>query len=95
MLIQQGKDQKIIADYVENLSAKSKQELVAIYNKQEKLGIVGVRQQTLYLVALGKVFKQVFGDSPVYFEDSIFLGMKGQIILVDETYIQLAEYPDN
>ena len=56
----------------------SEQELVKSYNKSAKLGIVGVHQQGLHLIALWKEFSERYGDSPVQFEENV-IDLRGPI----------------
>jgi len=70
-------DKEIIDGYVNELSQKNRQELVDCYNREVKIGIVGVRRQSLYLCALRIVFGQVFGDSPIGLENGVVLDLKG------------------
>ena len=60
----------------------SEQELVDTYNKSVKIGIVGVHQQGLLLIALWKEFSERYGESPVQFEENI-IGLRGPIEIKD------------
>jgi RNase P/RNase MRP subunit POP5 len=80
--VNRGGDQEIIADYKKNFEEKSLQELVEAYNKEAKSGIVGVRRQALYLVALNQEFKERLKESPVYLLEHV-LGLVGPIEIVD------------
>ena len=75
-------DTKVIADYKKGLEAGSLQSLVASYNKEAKCGIVGVRQQALYLIALRQEFRERLRESPVYLLEHV-LGLVGPIEVVD------------
>jgi hypothetical protein len=75
-------DNAIIADYKTFLEAKTIDELVASYNKQVKCGVVGVRRQALYLIALKQEFKERLKESPVYLLEHV-LGMVGPIEVVE------------
>jgi hypothetical protein len=75
-------DEDVIADYKKGLKNLTSKELIDDYNKQARLGIVGVHQQALYLIALRDEFKEWFGYSPVYLEDAV-LGMKGEVEIVN------------
>ena len=72
-----------IKEYIENLKYKSNTELVAAYNREAKIGIVGVRQQIRYLLALRYEFMKRFGESPVYVVNNRFVEMTGIIELVN------------
>ena len=52
------------------------------YNKEAKCGIVGVRQQALYLIALKQEFRERLTESPVYLLEHV-LGLVGPIEIVD------------
>jgi hypothetical protein len=88
-------DKEIIDGYVNELSQKNRQELVDCYNREVKIGIVGVRRQSLYLCALRIVFGQVFGDSPIGLENGVVLDLKGRIILAGDRLIYLENYNPN
>ena len=75
-------DTKVIADYKKGLEAGSLQSLVASYNKEAKCGIVGVRQQALYLIALRQEFRERLRESPVYLLEHV-LGLVGPIEVLD------------
>ena len=72
-----------IQEYLEILKDKSNTELVAAYNREAKIGIVGVRQQIRYLLALRYELQKRFGESPVYFIDNCVVEIKGIIELVN------------
>lgn len=80
--VNRGGDQEIIADYKKSFEEKSLKELVEAYNKEAKSGIVGVRRQALYLVALNQEFKERLKESPVYLLEHV-LGLVGPIEIVD------------
>ena len=46
-------------------------DLAKKYFKQMRMGIVGVRKQILYLIALRNVMKERFGRSPIEFDGII------------------------
>jgi hypothetical protein len=75
-------DEEVVAHYKASFEKESLKELVEDYNKQARLGIVGVHQQALYLIALRKEFLERLKDSPVYLRRYI-LGMRGQINLIN------------
>jgi hypothetical protein len=49
------------------LENATKAELIAIYNKTQKTGIIAVRAQIHGILALNYRFNAVFGSSPIYF----------------------------
>ncbi|SDR90653.1 hypothetical protein SAMN04515667_0959 [Formosa sp. Hel1_31_208] len=75
-------DNAIIADYKTFLESKTLDGLVESYNKQVKCGVVGVRRQALYLMALKQEFKERLKESPVYLLEHV-LGMVGPIEVID------------
>jgi hypothetical protein len=75
-------DQEHIANYKKSFEAKTLKELVAAYNKEAKCGIVGVRQQALYLIALRQELRERLTESPVYLLEYV-LGLVGPIEIVD------------
>jgi len=77
-----NEDQKIIADNKIWFESKTLEELVADYNKQARLGIVGVHQQALYLIAMRAEFRERLKESPVYLLEYV-LGLVGEIEVVD------------
>lgn len=89
LLLTQGGDREILNEEIENLSTFSNEKLVELYNAQSRLGIVGVRRQAIYLLALGVVLKQRMGDVPIYYKDNI-LGLKGKIKYENEIF---SNYP--
>ncbi len=89
LLLTQGGDREILNEEIENLSTFSNEKLVELYNAQSRLGIVGVRRQAIYLLALGVVLKKRMGEGPIYYKDNI-LGLKGKIRYENETF---SNYP--
>jgi hypothetical protein len=85
-----GDKEKIIAS-IQNYKQYTKQQLVDRFNEAQKLGIIGARAQALDLFALGVVFKQVFGHSPVYVTDGVILGLNGRIALVGDKFFYVDE----
>jgi len=68
-------DDSIIEDYIKRFNGFSDSELIEAYKREAKMGIVGVHQQHLYLIALRKVMLERFGSSPVNYEYNL-LGFK-------------------
>ena len=75
-------DREIILNYIASFRGGSDQKLVEVYNREARMGIVGVRKQQLYLLALREVMRERFGHSPIFFESWI-LGMQGEVRLVN------------
>lgn len=76
-------DKESFNNYKNKFKKKSLSQLVAAYNDQVRIGIVGVHQQALYLIALRNVFISKIGESPITVEKDIILGMQGEITIVD------------
>ncbi len=76
-------DKETFENYKNEFEKKSLSQLVKAYNDQARLGIVGVHQQSLFLIALRNVFISKIGESPITVEDDIVLGMKGEIAIED------------
>jgi len=83
LFISNKDDVQPIQEYLEILKDKSNTELVAAYNREAKIGIVGVRQQIRYLLALRYEFMKRFGESPVYVSEQYVVGITGIIELVN------------
>jgi hypothetical protein len=77
-----NENQKIILDYKKIFESKTLDELVEDYNKQTRLGIVGVHLQVLYLIAMRAEFKERLKESPVYLLEYV-LGLVGEIEIVN------------
>ena len=75
-------DREVILDYIASFMGDSDLKLVDAYNRETRMGIVGVRKQQLYLLALREVMRERFGHSPIFFERGI-LGMQGEVRLVN------------
>lgn len=76
-------DLRIINDYQIKLIDLKDNELIQNYNHEAKIGIVGVRQQIRYLLAMRKEFLKRFGVSPVYVSEKYVVGLTGPIELVN------------
>jgi hypothetical protein len=79
-------DKEIIEEAFQRFSQWEPSELVDYYNRQLKIGIVGVRQQMLTLIALDKVFHEKFYDSPIVKEDRI-LSLSSKLALIDKQLV--------
>ena len=80
--IQRSGDDDVIRNYKKSFEEYTLDALIDAYNKQARLGIVGVHQQALYLIALKQEFVERLISCPIYLKDHI-LGMKGEIEMVD------------
>jgi len=83
LFISNKEDIQPIQEYLEILKDKSNNELVAAYNREAKIGIVGVRQQIRYLLALRNEFLKRFNESPIYVSNQYAVGLTGIIELVN------------
>ena len=68
--------------FKKRLEAMTLEELVQVYNKEAKCGIVGVHMQALYLIALRQEFRERLTESPVYLLEHV-LGILGPIEVVN------------
>ena len=84
--VSRATDQESFNHYYTDLMHESNQNLIDEYNKQAKLGFVGVHQQIVYLLALRKAMNIRFGKSPITIENDIVVGMSGQIYLMGNSY---------
>lgn len=71
------------------LIAISNEELISSYNREAKMGIVGVRAQMLHIIALHQVFIKRFKKSPIKIEENTFISMTVEIIYnkAEETFV--------
>ena len=76
-------DRETFIKYKNKFEKKSISQLVSDYNTQVNIGITGVHQQGLYLIALRNVFISKIGESPITVEDDIVIGMQGEIAIRD------------
>lgn len=74
-------DHEIIIENIAFLTTQTNEYLVDRYNKQVEIGIVGVRRQSLFLLALGKLMMARFNYSPIYLEQGYILGLKSKVKL--------------
>jgi hypothetical protein len=78
-------DVKMIFENFDKYNKLSNEELVAAYNKQADLGIVGVKMQVIHVVAIGKACRDRFGFNPVDIVDNCIVSIKNNIILESDT----------
>ena len=81
VVVSQGRDQEEIENYQVSFRKYSNEALIEAYNKQARLGIVGVHQQAWYLLALRQVLIERFGESHVELEDGCVISLKGPIVV--------------
>lgn len=82
-------DHEIIVSYKTEFEQLSNDDLIKRYNRSVEIGIVGVRQQSLMIFALGVVFMKRFGKSPVTFEQNLILGLSGEIKADGDSYVHV------
>ena len=80
--IAREQDKNSLSKYKKRFETETLETLVESYNSQVKCGIVGVRQQALYLIALRQEFRERLKESPVYLLEHV-LGLVGPIEVVD------------
>ena len=86
MFIQREGDLEKVKTNVSEFLKYSKSELVDRYNSMVKIGIVGVHEQAIIIVALNIVFKQVFSKSPIQIDENVLVRLTGKIKLVDNQW---------
>jgi hypothetical protein len=69
-------DREIIENYIEYFRKMDDAQLLKESENKKKLGIVGVHQQALNLIAFNIVMKERFNDSPVTIEDNCLIQFK-------------------
>ena len=75
-------DQEAIQEDLERFRTYNDQDLVDAFNQEARMGIVGVHQQQLNLIALRQVMRERFRHSPIFFESGV-MGMQGEVKLVN------------
>jgi hypothetical protein len=78
LLITTHDDSPLVKEFLNSLVPLELEELIEAYNRQVVIGIVGVRKQALYNLALGIAFKRRTGQSPVRYELNV-LSLTGKI----------------
>jgi hypothetical protein len=79
--IQRRGDLNTIIEQRKLLEDEPIEELVDLYNNQVRIGIVGVHQQALQLIAINMEFIKRLGESPIGIEDNTVISLKGFIKL--------------
>jgi hypothetical protein len=83
-----GEDEIRLIQYRSNLQALDPDQLIEAYNRQARIGVVGVRAQMLYLQAMHEVFINVFGKSPFATKGHAF-GIGGLIRLKGGGFVRV------
>jgi hypothetical protein len=89
VLIQREGFKEEFVEQIEMLNNLSSEELIARYNRQVEIGIVGVYKQAIFLVALRWVFKSRFNQSPILVEANIIVSITNCVQLINGTLIYL------
>lgn len=82
LFIPQTGDREAIDIRLSALENTSKTELITIYNKTQKTGIVGVRAQIHGILALHYRFNAVFGSSPISIKDQFEVSLQNPVVPV-------------
>ena len=71
----------------------SNEELISKYNREVRIGIVGVRAQILHIIALHQTFLKRFKKSPVRVVESSAISLSGEIVYSPtlENYVMFEE----
>ena len=89
VFIQREGDREAVGKLLQSFNANSTVELVDYYNKQQKLGMVGVHAQAQAIVALNIAFNQRFGKSPIKITENIIVELTEPIQLDGESWSYL------
>ena len=84
LFIPQTGDREAIDIRLSALENTSTTELITIYNKTQKTGIVGVRAQIHGILALHYRFNTVFGSSPIIIKDQFEVSLQTSIVPVGD-----------
>ena len=84
-----NEDEAIIRDFKDSLSNYTLEELVERYNREARCGIVGVRRQSLFHIALRKEFLERLEQSPITIEDRMIIDLSGEIEVVNGEIVVL------
>ncbi|MDM9630234.1 hypothetical protein [Robiginitalea aurantiaca] len=71
LFISRPGDPESFKEYFKKFELLSNDSLLAQYNREVQIGIVGVHAQALKLLALRKIFLKRFGKSPVLLKDDM------------------------
>ena len=66
-------DEEELLKYAASFKTKEDAEILRDCEGQKKIGIAGVHQQALYLLALRKVMLERLGESPILLEDEVLI----------------------
>jgi hypothetical protein len=69
-------DREVILKYIESMMKDDDAATVARFEREKRIGITGVHQQALYLLALRAVMLERFKDSPILFDDNSVIGFR-------------------
>ena len=72
-------DRESIIKHKSELEKLSNNKIIERYNRQVEIGIVGVHQQILLIIALHQIFLKRFNKSPIDVEKNVLISLKGEI----------------
>ena len=78
LVLKPGSRETLIA-MKQELEEKTIDELIAVYNRQVEIGIVGVYRQALFIATLRAEFLQRTGQSPIELEQGMLLKLSDPI----------------
>ena len=93
VLIQKEGFKELYLNELKKLELLPSSELVKLYNKQVDIGIVGVYRQAVFLVALRKVFKVQFNQSPVHVKDNVLVSLTSKVKQLQHSLYYLNNQP--
>lgn len=93
LLIQKEGFKELYLNEIKKLEGSSSSELIEQYNKQVDIGIVGVYRQAVFLVALRKVFKDRFNQSPVHLKDNVLVSLTSKVKHKEDALYYLNDQP--
>lgn len=88
-----GENEKIV-EKTKELLVLSNEELISKYNREVKIGIVGVRAQILHIIALHHTFLKKFKKSPIKVVDDCFVSL-GKEVVYNPTLQTFLEFETN
>ena len=93
VLIQKEGFKELYLNELKKLELLTSSELIRLYNKQVDIGIVGVYRQAVFIVALRKVFKDRFNQSPVRVKDNVLVSLTSKVKQLQHSLYYLNNQP--
>ena len=93
VLIQKEGFKELYLNELKKLELLTSSELIRLYNKQVDIGIVGVYRQAVFIVALRKVFKDRFNQSPVRVKDNVLVSLTSKVKELQHSLYYLNNQP--